>query len=138
MYLCCTGFVYQSYMGLTHSGHTGISLIYFTPLLYHSGGCLGCPKKQASQNEIKFKKPAKAIKKPFIQFWLGSSNPNRSDELKVDHTQLYCFFSNPRFPIVGIFVEISWFLHFVLRFLTCCTTWQFFHYFQNKAQFPLQ
>ena len=53
-----------------------LAKFFFTPLLYHPGGCLECPEKQTrsrnynlfvryavfSQNEMTFKKPTKIIK----------------------------------------------------------------------------
>ena len=85
-----------------------LAKISFTPLLYHPGGCLGCPEKQTSSrnynlfvwsavfqpkwNDIQksyknYQNPLKrycffGIFSEFVQFWLENSNPNQLDELK--------------------------------------------------------
>jgi hypothetical protein len=133
-----------------------LAKIYFAPLLYQPGGCLGCPEKQTSsrdynlfvgfvvfqpkwngiQNTYKnYQNPAKSY--CFLGYFqsfsilAGKQKPKSIRWTLVDHT---ASFDTQVIPRGRIIVEISWFLHFVLRFLTCSI---FFHYFQNKAQFPL-
>ena len=83
-----------------------------------------------SQNGMTSKKPTKIIKIQWkaTVFWnifrvgsilAGKQRPKPITWTKVDHT---AYFDTQVIPRGGIIVEISWFLHFFLRFLTCGAT----------------
>ena len=83
-----------------------------------------------SQNEMTFKKATKIIKIHWkvTVFWdilkvcsilAGKQRPKPIRWTEVDHT---ASFDTQAIPRGGIIVEISWFLHFFLRFLTCGAT----------------
>ena len=82
------------------------------------------------QNGMTFKKPTKIIKIQWkaTVFWdifrvgsilAGKQRPKPIRWTKVDQT---ASFDTQVIPRGGIIVEISWFLHFFLRFLTCGAT----------------
>ena len=101
-----------------------------------------------SQNEMKFKKPTKTIKIHwivFLFFWnifrvcsiLAGKQRSKSNRwTKVDHT---ASFDTQDIARGGIIVEVSCFLQFLFfeNFWLVAPPSIFFHYFQNKDQFPL-
>ena len=91
--------------------------------------CLFCPLF-FSQNEMTLKKPTKNIKiQPKVTVLLNIikvcsilAGKQRSKPIrwtKVDHT---ASFDTQAIPRGGIIVEISWIVHFFLRFLPCGAT----------------
>ena len=121
-----------------------LAKISFTLLLYHCGRCLGCAEKMTSSRQYNLfvcfavlqpklndiQKIYKNYQKPLTSycfldiFGVCSILAEKQWQKPIrwnwmDHT---ASFDTQAIPRGRIIVEISWFLHFFLRFLTCGDT----------------
>jgi hypothetical protein len=118
-----------------------LAKISFTPLLYQPGRCLGCPENRTSSRNYNLfgwfpkwndiQKSYENYQNPLKSYCFflnifkvcsilaGKQRPKPIRPTKVDHTASFDTQAIPRGEII---VEILWFLHFFLRFLTCGAT----------------
>ena len=129
----------------THYTLGFLAEISFTSLLYHPRGCLGCPEKQIRSRKYNLfvwfavfqpkwnniQKTYKNHQNPLKNYCFGGHfqslfnfvsktvTQTHKMDLKVDHADYFVTQGIPRGTVI---VEISWFLQFFLRYLTCGAT----------------